>query len=179
MRSKCYECGVRGTILGVPEDVVPEKILCGNCEQVSDHRPTRYELIAQVYQGELTAPFYLLPDYRTTTGLLRCPHCNKRHHNGKPVNGVDVFRCLGCGQTWHHQQAPAPPDRRQEWLKKASTRQVLALFISVRGYGHYDETSLLNFTIEELKAELALREHIPNKPEAKELRRKRAQGKAV
>lgn len=175
LRSKCGECGVEGTLHGVPEGVVPEEIVCGNCGTVGAYRATRYELIGQDYEGELSAPFYLSPDHRTGSAL-RCPHCRKRHHNGKPINGADSFRCLGCGQTWN--QNTAPPDHRQDWLKKASTRQVLTLLNAVRAYGaSFDD--FYSFTVEELKAELATREHIPNKQEAKELRRKRAQGKAV
>lgn len=175
MRSKCGECGVEGTVHGVPPGIVPEHLVCGNCGSVSTYRASRYELIGQDYEGDLTAPFYLSPDYRTASAL-RCPNCKKRHHNGKPINGEDSFRCLGCGQTWN--QLEAPPDRRFEWLKKAHTRQVLSLLNTVRAYGNYED-DFFNFTVEELKAELATREHIPNKKESAVIRRKKSQGKTV
>lgn len=33
-----------------------------------------------------------------------CPHCGRRHHNGKFINGVDVYRCLGCGESFHSKE---------------------------------------------------------------------------
>lgn len=175
MKSRCGNCGVEGTVHGVPPGVVPELIVCGNCGAVSTYRATRYELIGQDYEGDLTTPFYLSPAYRTTSAI-RCPKCNKRHHNGKPINGEDAYRCLGCGQAWN--QTAAAPDHRLEWLKKAATRQVLALLNTVRAYGNWPD-DFYSFTVEELKAELATREHVPNKKEAEVLRRRRAQGKSV
>lgn len=174
-RTRCGECGVEGSIFGVPSGVVPAVIACGNCNRVSAYRASRYDLIGQDYDIDVPAPFYLSPDWRTAIALA-CPKCGKKHHNGKPVNGDDSFRCLSCGDTWS--QTSAPPDRRQQWLKKANTRQVLSLLDTTRAYGpsQYDAFS---FTAEELKAELAVREHVPNKKEGKALRRARSQGKSV
>jgi len=148
-------------------------IVCGNCGETTLYPATRYEMILQDDEVEQTAPFYFSPSYRTAKALL-CPKCNRMHHNGQPINGENSYRCLGCGEVWR--PTIASEDSRTDWLKKASTRQLLTLLNTVRAYGNYPD-DFYNFSVEELKAELATREHVPNKQEAKELRRKKAQGR--
>jgi hypothetical protein len=62
------------------------------------------------------------------------------------------------------------------------TKQLMKMLKSVRAinsnefreWGERGEGAAIPFTYEELKAELATREHIPNKKEAKKLRQERA-----
>lgn len=30
----------------------------------------------------------------------QCPNCGRRHHNGGFIDGVGVYRCLGCGENF-------------------------------------------------------------------------------
>lgn len=68
-----------------------------------------------------------------------------------------------------------------EWLKHQHTRELMNLRVRVyRCNGEYDISDNhqgFTVTLGQLKAELATREHIPNKKEAKAIRRARAQGK--
>lgn len=54
----------------------------------------------------------------------------------------------------------------------------MTLLDTTRAHGGPSD-DLFNFTVEELKVELALREHVPNKKEGRALRRARSQGKSV
>lgn len=161
-------CRVPGTVYGVAPGVVPEHVVCGNCGNIANYQPSRYELIAQDYEGDLTTPFYLSPDRRTSSSLL-CPNCGQRHHNGSPVNGADVYRCLKCGEMWKHPQEN-PQDQP---IKRMHTRQLLQLL----SFGGYAGGPHENISEDVLRAELATREHIPNKKEGRELRRRLAQGR--
>ena len=74
---------------------------------------------------------------------------------------------------------------RAAWKPPAadmSTRELLFTLGKARAcggwYSPYDANGGPGYTVEELKAELAGREHVPNKPEGKALRRAAAQGKA-
>jgi len=67
-------------------------------------------------------------------------------------------------------------------LKETHTRELLAMLKSTRQYGssrYYPcyPSDAGSVSVEELKAELALREHIPNKAEAKKLRQEAAKEK--
>ena len=66
-------------------------------------------------------------------------------------------------------------------IESLPTRLLLEYLALARKFGGWyspvGSHSDIGYTYEELKAEAAKREHIPNKIEAKELRRRRAQGK--
>ncbi len=67
------------------------------------------------------------------------------------------------------------------YLKAQHTRALLEIRRQCYAFD-YDQTSIDDFgacvvTIDQVKAELATREHIPNKAEAKEIRRKKAHDK--
>lgn len=68
-----------------------------------------------------------------------------------------------------------------QWLKTQHTRELMGLRKSIyRCKGSYDVSDNhqgMTVTLEQLKAELATREHIPNKKEGKAIRRAKAQGK--
>lgn len=65
-----------------------------------------------------------------------------------------------------------------EELKTAPTRVLLEYLQKARGCGgSYSPNDQFYFSIEDLKAELKTREHIPNKKEAKIIRRDRAKVK--
>ena len=72
---------------------------------------------------------------------------------------------------------PQPPYALVENL---STRQLMSLLRrTYRTNGWYspiDGNSPFGYTTEEIKAELATREHVPNKAEGRALRRQAAQG---
>ena len=66
-------------------------------------------------------------------------------------------------------------------VESLPTRQLLDYLNLARKFGGWyspvDSHSNIGYTFDELKAEAAKREHVPNKQEAKELRRQRAQSK--
>ena len=67
-----------------------------------------------------------------------------------------------------------------KYLKTLRTRQLLDLLKSCRIHGFWDVLDNHSdhvVTLDQLKAELATREHIPNKKEAKALRQERARKK--
>jgi hypothetical protein len=67
----------------------------------------------------------------------------------------------------------------KEILKNEPTRVLLQWLNIARkcnGYDPFYDGLGDVFTIEEIKTELATREHIPNKKEAKEMRKQRARG---
>lgn len=67
-------------------------------------------------------------------------------------------------------------------VENLPTRLLLEYLNLARKFGGWyspvDSHSDIGYTFDELKAEADKREHVPNKLEAKELRRRRAQGKA-
>lgn len=72
-------------------------------------------------------------------------------------------------------------DVRTKYLKETHTKVLLKDLEHARAcggrYSPWHPSSIEPFTIEELKAELALREHVPNKKESKEIRKaKKKQG---
>lgn len=69
---------------------------------------------------------------------------------------------------------------RLEKLKKIATRKLLSMLRSMYGSYELSEEELEvygEYTSEELRNELATREHIPNKIEGEEIRRERAKTK--
>ena len=72
-----------------------------------------------------------------------------------------------------------PPDHREKLLKEAHTRELLGWLRAARAcggsYSPCDESLGTFLSIEDLKGELATREHIPRKAESAAIRRKAAQ----
>lgn len=62
-------------------------------------------------------------------------------------------------------------------LSNINTRVLMNMLNVARAHGYYRHSYRLIVTVEELKEELAKREHVPNKTEAKQIRRDRAKQK--
>ena len=147
----CPSCEARGVIEGIAPEVVPEQIKCGACKHVFAYHPSRYDILRQDYDGEL--------DIWPMKVTVKAP--------GSPSEDSEDPEAVRLGH-----------------LASVATKRLLGAFrdarqgrfagdndpVRIRGLWH------LSFTSDEVRAELAKREHVPNKQEARALRRARAQG---
>lgn len=148
----CPFCETRGVIEGIAPEVVPREIKCGGCLHIFPYRPGRYDVLRQDYDGELNVwPMKVLQ--RGT----KAP--------GDPSTGLED-----------------PEAARLAALAKVSTKRLLDAYRAARmGDSVPAEISIQipgfwpHFWMGvEVKAELATREHIPNKREARAARQTKA-----
>lgn len=151
----CPNCLAVGVVEGEAEEVVPEQIKCGFCLKLFDYQPNVWDHIRKDYDGEVGA-YYLR--------VIRRPHAEVNVTD----EGADITLTSG----------PLT-------LKTVHTRVLLQAYRRARqGDAVPDDARILingirePLTGAEVRAELATREHVPNKQEAKALRRAKAQGKA-
>jgi hypothetical protein len=64
--------------------------------------------------------------------------------------------------------------RKRFNLKKVETRKLMQYLSIARIHGYFEVGNFPDVSIDELKAELATREHIPNKQEARKIRQEKA-----
>lgn len=155
----CTNCGAVGTVEGVAEEVVPEKVKCGYCLELFDYQTNVWDRIRKDYDGEVAA-FYMR--------FSRPGDPKKRRSTPAPVKPAD------------------DRDPREPTLDEVPTKVLLDAFRRARiGNGVYDDAIVhvhvsgrrpTTFRGDAVRAELATRPHVPNKREARAQRRAAAQG---
>jgi hypothetical protein len=148
----CPNCEAVGVIEGIAHEVVPEQIQCLACHSIFPFQPNRYDFLRQDYDGE-----------------------------------VAVWPMRVTKRPQRPQEAAADPEpARLASLAAVSTKRLLDAFRGSwlsrdnhGGEGAVRDEALIrtpggSFTGAEIRAELATREHIPNKREARALRQTQA-----
>ena len=149
----CPHCEAVGVVEGIAPEVVPKTVQCGHCREQFPYRPSSWDYIREDYDGE-QSPFYLRVTSKPDSPPVRDDIGSEDELRLAQLKGVltrvllDAYRRARRGNA-------TPPDAWVSWP-------------GCRGY---------TFTGAEVQAELALREHVPNKKEGKALRRAKSQGK--
>jgi len=151
----CPSCETRGVIEGIAPEVVPEQIKCGGCQHIFPFHPSRYDILRQDYDGEQNVwPMKVtVRDPRSFVEVSEDPEAVRLGH----LASVPTKRLLGAFKAHAYSR-----DNYNEGAVRDDSS------IRISGLWH------LSFTGAEVRAELAKREHIPSKQEARAKRQKLA-----
>lgn len=148
----CPFCEARGDVPKSCFGVVPQVVRCGHCKLAFNYVASRWEILTKEYEGE-QGEYYMTP-------------------------------------TWTPPRPPRasftdPEAQRLGWLKTASTKTLVNLLRGKQGFFRRYSPFVPNdeqecywwngphYTVGEIKAELATREHVPRSN--RKARRERAQ----
>jgi len=143
VKAVCPNCQLPGEVMGGSPEVLPSRLICGNCQMEFPYRATALERLVADAHVTSGAPFFLKP----------YPDSSRRQKGrGEPLEPL----------------GEAAEKKRIAKLKKVSTQRLLKVFQRARLPGAYDRDGegYLNgfrYTELELKAELDAREHVPRK----------------
>jgi hypothetical protein len=155
---ECPHCGRAGKIVGSCPAVLPKSVQCGGCRRPFPYIATALERVFSDVETDKDKPFYFRP--------FKGGHVVKE---AEPV-------------------ALTPEEQQEQWrqrnLKRWPTKSLIEfLHRSRRGWSSDDNypindwTTGLSYLASEVKAELALRPHIPNKGDARRARAKNAKNR--
>jgi len=154
----CPHCGRAGKIVGSCPAVLPKSILCGGCRKHFPYAATAMERVFSDVETDKDKPFYF-----------------------RPFKGGYVVKV-------EEPAARTPEELREERrmrnLKRWPLRSLLQ-FLHRSRHGYYtddnyhihDWISGFSYLASEVKAELALRPHVPSKGEARRARAKNAKSR--
>jgi hypothetical protein len=152
IEATCPHCEAFGEIGGGHPDVTPTTVRCGACEQTFQYIPTALERVTSEAVAAPETPFYLKPSKGR-------PGSRKAAEGAAEGQDGDVDRTL-----WDV--------ARMDRLKGFSTERLLKGLQESRRERNNNRAYIggLWFTADEMKAELATREHQPSRRERRQQR---------